>query len=488
MSPGSPESTHRIEHKAAKSGGVLLFRHGFAFIANFLGGIALNRIVGPEKMGLYFTTYTYFIIGRQIIDFSVSTYLIQQPDSPDQKKLSTCFWFQSALAIGLLTLAATAVFLGIPQWYVGTSASDFTLLLLAAAIGVLGYSFQSLSVAMLERKLIYTKVGLIEVSDPIVFNMLAVLLVYLGWGVKGLALALMVRGIVPAILSSMLSGFFPSFHTDWKWLKASLSKILPLVTSQLVNWFTILIPSAILVKTVGPSQFAFANTAYSLLGTMGFITGIVQRISLSSFSRLQAEPERLNRLAERMLGLLLLAYVPTYFGLGATASLWVPRLYGIDWTPTAGVLLWGTLPNLLVGLFSVFYSSCLAGGLNKLVLKQNLLAAVIFTGAMVLFAHGLGPKAWPAAHMLGVPCAFLYVQAHFKRFGALHLGVVVISLALGVGWMLGVHSFLIQGWWVPAFLLGVTFPAVWVPWMWKRNNLTSVLQKILSGKSEEVVD
>jgi O-antigen/teichoic acid export membrane protein len=480
--------TEGIEHKAAKSGGILLFRHGFAFIANFLGGIALYRIVGPEKMGLYFTTYTYFIIGRQIIDFTVSTYLIQQPENPDHRKLSTCFWFQSALALCLLAIAATAIFLGVPQWYVGASAGDFTLLLLAAAIGVLGYSFQSLSVAMLERKLVYTKVGLIEVSDPVVFNLLAVGLVYLGWDVKGLALALVVRGILPAFLSSLLSGFFPSFQTDWKWLKSSLGKILPLVTSQLVNWITLLIPSAILVKMAGSSQFAFANAAYTLLGSMGFITGIVQRISLASFARLQAEPERLNRLAERMLGLLLMVYVPVYFGLGATASLWVPRLYGKDWSPTAEVLLWGVLPNLLVGLFTIFNSSALAGGMNKLVLKQNLLAAIIFTIAMVSFAHRLGSITWPVAHLLNVPCALLYVRAHFKRFGALHLGVVAVSLVLGVGWMIGVHILLIKCWWISAILLGVAFPALWIPWMWKRNNLTSVIQKILSGKSEEAVD
>ncbi len=488
MPKESPDLTHRIEHKAAKSGGILLFRHGFAFIANFLGGIALNRIVGPEKMGLYFTTYTYFIIGRQIIDFTVSTYLIQQPESPDQRKLSTCFWFQSALALGLLTLAATAIFLGVPQWYVGASAGDFTILLLAAAVGVFGYSFQSLSVSMLERKLVYTKVGLIEVSDPVVFNLLAVGLVYMGWGVKGLALALVIRGIVPAVLSSLLSGFFPSFQTDWKWLKLSLGKILPLVSSQLVNWITILIPSAILVKMTGSSQFAFANMAYSLLGTMGFITGIVQRISLASFARLQGEPERLNRLAERMLGLLLMAYVPVYFGLGATASLWVPRLYGKDWSPTAEVLLWGVLPNLLVGLFTIFNSSALAGGLNKLVLKQNLLAAVIFASAMFSFAHSLGPITWPVAHLLNVPCALLYVRAHFKRFGPLHLGVMGAGLISGLGWMLGVHALLVREWWMPAILLGAAFPALWVPWMWKRNNLTSVLKQILSGKSEEATD
>jgi O-antigen/teichoic acid export membrane protein len=219
---------------------------------------------------------------------------------------------------------------------------------------------------------------------------------------------------------------------------------------------------------------------------MGFMTGIVQRISLASFARLQAEPERLNRLAERMLGLLLLAYIPVYFGLGATASIWVPRVYGTAWTPTAEVLLWGTLPNILVGLFSIFFSSCLAGGLNQLVLKQNLLAAVIFTGALFSFAHRLGPITWPVAHLLNVPCALLYVRAHFKRFGALHLGVIGLSLALGVGWMLGVRYFLTQTWWVPAVLLGVAFPAIWIPWMWKCNNLTSVIQKILSGKNEEV--
>jgi O-antigen/teichoic acid export membrane protein len=478
----------KIEHQAAQSGGILLFRHGLAFAANFLGGIFLNRWLGPEKMGLYFTVFTYFIIGRQVIDFSLSTFLIQSAEEPDRQKLSSCFWFQNLIALLILAVGFSMIFLGFPEWVVGPAAAkEFSLLLAGAALGLLVYSWQSLSVAVLERKMAYSKVGLVEVLDPLIFNLLAVGLVWKGFGIFSLALALAVRGILPALAAAWVSGFRPAWEVDLLWLRTSLRRVSPLIASQAVNWGTLLAPSILLVKEAGASEFAFANMAYSLLGSMGFLVGIFQRISFASFSRLQGEPDRLNRMAERLLNLLTMVYVPIFFGLGAWAPVWVPEVYGEAWRPMASVMVWAALPTILTGLFSVFYSSVLAGGLNRLVFFQNLANGVIFWVALALLTPVAGPLAWPLSHLAAVPCALIYVRAHIRKYGFFNWKTTVFNLGAGILWTAGSEWLLNHHFLGAALVWSVVFLGVWIPWMWTRNGITIILRKVLTGSREDAI-
>jgi O-antigen/teichoic acid export membrane protein len=206
---------------------------------------------------------------------------------------------------------------------------------------------------------------------------------------------------------------------------------------------------------------------YSLLGSFGFLVGVFQRVSFASFSRIKSEPDRLNRIAGKLLNFLEFFYVPLYFGLSAFASFWVPLVYGEKWSGMAELFLWWAVPMTLVALSTVFYASTLAGSRNRLVLYQNLLHASIFVGVLALLAPSLKALAWPIAHMAAVPAALLYVLSHRRHYGPLHLGRVFYGLVAGVVWMTSSHWLLLNDHPYAALAMALVFLGFWYFWLGK---------------------
>jgi O-antigen/teichoic acid export membrane protein len=230
---------------------------------------------------------------------------------------------------------------------------------------------------------------------------------------------------------------------------------------------------------VGAAPFALVNLAYSLLGSMGFLMGIFQRIAFASFSRMHDEAGRLNRIAERLLWILCLAYIPLDFGIGGFSSFWVPLVYGDKWRGMADLMPWCVVPTVLVVLASVFYSSALAGGANRLVFQQNGLNAVLYVGVMVALAKPLGVYAWPLAQLAAVPAAWLFVRFHFTHYGKVSIARVGWGFGAGILWMASTVMLLRADRPASAVALAVLFLALWLWRMGKGLRLEDLARKVL---------
>lgn len=475
--PGNKEET--IERKALRGGQALLVRHGAAFLFNFVGGVLLARKLGPEPMGIFYGVFAWFLIGRLIIDFGTSAHIIQRGEEPTAGLLTAIFRLQSGVFLLLALLAVGLFVTPFPEWYAKGRADDFRWILAGSVAGLSVWSFQSVSVAVLERHLAYGKVGLVEMVEPVLFNVAAVTLVWWRPNASSLALALALRGLAPALLALALSGIRPSYHREAGMARALLRSVRPLVGAQVFSWLVNLMPSVLLVPLVGAAPFALVNLAYSLLGSMGFLMGIFQRIAFSSFSRIHDESERLNRIATRLLGILCFVYVPLDLGLGAFAALWVPFVYGEKWNGMAPLLACCAVPTVLVVLASVFQASCLAGSANSLVFRENALNAGLYIGIMALLAKPLGPYAWPAGQLLAVPAAVMFVRYHFVRYGPVPLLKMGLGFLGGVAWLVWTLWALHRGWTVPALVGGGVFVAVWTGVMSRGLRLEELFQQVL---------
>ena len=103
----------------------------------------------------------------------------------------------------------------------------------------------------------------------------------------------------------------------------------------------------------------------------------------------------------------------------------------------ATVLLVGALPAALAGLLGIFYAAVLAAGMNRVVLGQNLLHAVLYWGVMAVLARPLGAVAVPIAHLVAIPAGILYVHAFRSRQALPPWGGLVTGL--------GAEAFLTAG-------------------------------------------
>lgn len=201
-------NAEEVKKSAIKGGRALVIRHLAGFAVNFSGTVYLARTLGPEALGLFFISFTLYMILRQLIDFGLNTYFISFNGEPDRAELNSAFLLQQAVGLGGMAIVMGYLAPASANWYL---KDTLWALMLCAGIGAYLNSFQSVPLAMLEQRMRYARVGLVEVVEILSFNAVAVFFVYIGWGVYGLAAGFVARGLFPALLAIKLSGIKPGF-------------------------------------------------------------------------------------------------------------------------------------------------------------------------------------------------------------------------------------------------------------------------------------
>lgn len=420
--------TSSVKGLAFKGGKVLFLRHLLGFAINFSGGIVLARFLGPEVLGLYFISYTLLVILRQLIDFGIGIHFIRLPSFPTQAEVKNAFAVQQW--IGLLGALVTVFAIGpfAAKWYGHT---ELVLLIGSAGVGAYFNSWQSISLSKLERDMDYKKVGVIEVAEPLVFNLASVILILSGMGILGLAVGNILRGFVPGLISLLMTGFRPAFFVNQRLSRTLAAETYPLLGSNLVLWVILLAPAVLVGTLAGTKALGMAQLAYAVLGHTMFIANIFQRVSLTSLAKFQDDMERFNRAVLQVLQLLFIVYIPFTMGIASLSPWLVPMIYGKDWVGMESVMLVAALPFTSAALLSVLLSALLSKGLTKMVLKQNIVHALIYWAVMGLLATRYGAVSVPLAHLAAMSAGYIFIKGYARHCGKIAYGM------LGAGFLGG---------------------------------------------------
>lgn len=448
-----------VKGLAFKGGKALFLRHVIGFIINFSGGIALARFLGPEVLGLYFISFTLFVILRQLIDFGICTHLIRLPVNPSQAEIKSAFTLQQA--IGLVSMALT-VFIIAPfgaRWY---GHSELLFLIGSAGIGAYFYSFHSIPLSKLEREMDYRKVGVIEVSEIIVFNLISVVGAVAGVGIWGLALGNVFRGFVPAFIAAVIAGFRPAFSLERQGISSVANAASPILGSNLVLWIIMLAPPVLVGTLAGTKALGIAQLAYSLLGNTMFIANIFQRVSLTSLSKFQGDPEKFNRAVMQILQLLFIIYIPLTMGVASLSPWWVQLIYGERWAEMDKVMLVAAIPFTSAALLSVLLSALLSKGLTKVVFKQNIVHAVIYWAVMGLIASSYGAISVPLSHLAAMSAGYMFIQAYSRHCGGIDYKPLFLGFSSGTAVMFISWFAAKGGYFAAPLILWPAFVAVFV--------------------------
>lgn len=428
----------KVKGLAFKGGKALFIRHLAGFLINFSGGIFLARSLGPEILGLYFISFTVFMILRQLIDFGVGIHLIRLPSMPDEGEIKGAFTLQQAIALAcaLVTLAAVSPFAA--YWY---GHKGLFPLIASAGIGAYFNSLQSIPLALLERKMEYRKVGFIEISEIAAFNLAAVAGAVAGAGVMGLALGNILRGAVPAFISAFMTGTWPSFSTDRAKVAGLVRTASPLVGANLVLWVIILAPPVLIGSLAGTKELGIAQMAYGLLGNTMFIATIFQRLSLTSLSKFQDDMERFNRLVQNALKLLFVIYIPFTMSIASLSPWWVPLIYGERWSGMSGVMIIASVPFTASALISILPAALLSKGHASTVLRYSAAHAMIYWAVMGLTASYLGAVSMPVSHMFAMLAGYMLIKVYSRSCGEidykpLALGFCGAAAVAAFSWLL----------------------------------------------------
>jgi PST family polysaccharide transporter len=284
-----------LAREAVRGGGLLGLRQVVAQGLNLAGYAILARLLGPVEIGvLGIAAFVVAFLGT-CGGAGLQASLIRLPDEPTPDEYRAVFTLQEVI----MTVVAVGAFVAAPSIAaLYGRPPDEAVLFRLVGVTLFVTSFQAVPAAMLERRLDFGTVAVVEVSQALAYNVVAVALVWIGWGTASFGWALLARAATGAVLASLVSPWSARLAWDWPRARAFLRIGLPLQGSLLVNQLRdsitpIFIGIAVGAATVGRVQWAQTLATGPLWASM-----VLSRVYLPTFARVQRDAPTLARFVE----------------------------------------------------------------------------------------------------------------------------------------------------------------------------------------------
>lgn len=433
--PEDPELETRAQiGRRAGAGAVVLASRGVATaIVALAGNIILARLLLPEDFGAVAVGMSVVLVARFVADAGIGANLIRRPEPLARIDLETLLGVQLLVTFGLAGVVAAVA------WPWGSTGQVTALMVASLPIMAL----QSPAVVVCERKLSYRPLALVEVSESVAQYGWAIATVAAGWGVWGLASAVVVRAVVgTAILFSLSEIRVLRPRLSWRRIRG----LLPFgVRYQLFG-------VALLARDQALNVGAAAIGGLAVLGLWTIARRFLQipfllftslwRVSFPAMSRLVNAGEPPGPIIERSVGLVAVATGLLLTPLIGAGPALIPAILGESWADAATVLPWAGLGLMIGGPVSVATAGFLwavgdaSTPLRAVVCHGAVWIAVTFTlmPAIGLTALGVG---WLAA---GVVDAVVLGRGAGRRAELRLIPALIVPLIVGVssaavGWI-----------------------------------------------------
>jgi O-antigen/teichoic acid export membrane protein len=361
-----------VRRRATAGVGVIVTR-GFTTIGLGLGAnVVLARLLLPRDFGLVALGTSVMIFTNALSSAGLGAGLIRRSAVPDREELETLLGLQlAATAIAVVVAAIAATPFGEKGWVVIAMVASLPL-----------SALKTPGVVLLERDLVYKRLMAIEILETIIYYAWALATVASGWGVWGLATAVVVRsaaGAAAIILRVPGGAVRPRLRGGH--------------ARDLVG-FGVRVQATALIHTVRDQAIVVGTTAIAGLSIVGLwslanrlllplfiVLSALWRVSYPAMSRLADAREDPGRLLERGLGPLSAGIGLLLVPLVASGPALVPTLFGARWTGATGVLPWAGAAIMVIAPISVAATGYLYSvGDTATILRLEILSAVLFCG------------------------------------------------------------------------------------------------------------
>lgn len=300
----------------------------------FLIGIVLARLLGPEPFGLVALASLVLGLGALFADVGLASVLIQRKEITDSD-IRFIFTVQTLLGL-ILTLVLEA---GV------TVITDF--FKRADAVPVLQWMFLlffiqgmgQTSAALLRRRLDFRRLQLAQiVSYTVGYVGLGLPLAFNGFGVWSLVIAQLSQ----ATMCTMLTYAMTKHPMSPLLTSASRSLLhvgLKLTATNLSNWALACMDSVLIGRVFGTTQLGLYNRAMSLVAMPTYhILSSVQSVLFSTSARMQEDTDRLRQTYLAVLGVIGFICLPIFFVVAAIPDTVIGGVYGAAWMAAVPIL------------------------------------------------------------------------------------------------------------------------------------------------------
>jgi O-antigen/teichoic acid export membrane protein len=290
-------STQQVARRAVLGAAALAVRQIVVQLFNLGGSIVLARQLSPREYGFFGIIQFLLSFLSSFGDVGLGASLIRQEKEPEERDYRAVFTFQQLLVLGVVLVVVIAAPWLVRHYHVPDSERY---VFHVAVLSLLLTSFQSIPALRLERKLSFDRLAIIDTTQSLSFNVVAIVLALKGFGVWSFVIALLMRSALGAVMIQWVSQWRIGWVFDWPRIRAHMAFGVPY---QAINFISlikdsitpVLVGSLAGLAAVGYISWSNTVAAYSVLALMVF-----QRVYLPAFARLQGDRKGLGEFVERV--------------------------------------------------------------------------------------------------------------------------------------------------------------------------------------------
>ncbi|MGB9706547.1 MAG: oligosaccharide flippase family protein [Microgenomates group bacterium] len=310
----SPEiNLAEIKQKAVKGVVTLTGRTFFLQFISFFGFFLLTVFLNQAEIGLFFAVSELVGILGYFSDIGLAAALIQKKEEPKLKEIRSTFTIQQSLVLFLVSLIFFLTPLVRDFYHI---SPEGIWLLRALVFGFFLASLKTIPSVLLERRLRFEFLVLVEITETLLFYLIAVFLAWRGFGVLSYAWAVLGRGVAGVILIYLISPWKIGLSFDFTSLKELLRFGIPYQGNSFLAVIKDRLMNVILWKIIGVEGVGILGWAQKWIqAPLRFFMDPVMRVSFPAYSRIQHDKKQLSLAIEKSLFFVCLLILPMLVGM-----------------------------------------------------------------------------------------------------------------------------------------------------------------------------
>ncbi len=378
---------------------------GIGFVVARLLGLArlaiLARLIAPDDFGLF--ALAMLLLGGVAIfsDFGFAAAIVQKKIL-DDSYLSTAWhllWVRGALLAGLVWLSA-------PWVAAFFSRPDLIGILHLAVFVPLLQGFESLSIPLLKRELLFRRVLVIDIGRELAQTVAAVSLAWwFGWEAMALVAGLIAAHIMGIGLSFAVHAFRPKLQFSMGAARELWGFGGHLLGAGVLIFAMTNLDNLAIGRMLGAEMLGYYTIAFTLAGYLtNQLSQLANQVMFPAYSGIQEETERMFRIMHQHAHLTVAVLTPVVLGAGLLPEAVVQLAVGVQWLPAIPAFAVLLLMGWLRGVASVFGPVLLARGRTRALHKMKWVEFAVF--AVMLYpaikVWGIVGAAWVLVVIYGI--------------------------------------------------------------------------------------
>ncbi|MEM9201120.1 MAG: lipopolysaccharide biosynthesis protein [Actinomycetota bacterium] len=386
--------TSEIKRRSVRGGMITVGAQLVAVLTQLISVSVLARLLLPEEFGIMAMVLAVAAFAQIFRDLGLSAATIQRAELTTNQ-LTSLFWIN----IGAGTFLTTVVALASPLVAYLYDRPEVTLVTLAMSPMFLLGSIGAQPAALLSRQMNFGRLGISNISGPIVNLVVAVAMAVNDFGYWSLVAGSLAGITVKSLTALWLSGLKVRKPEGSDGVRSLLQFGGSVTIFDIVNYFGRNFDNMIIGRVSGAEALGLYSRAYQLLMfPILNLRGPINSVAFPAMSRLQENAREYRRYYRGVISVLALLSMPLTAFLLVNSEPVIRTVLGPDWIDAAPLYSILALVAFIQPCSSTIGLVCLSLGLGRRLVMTGLVGTI---GSVIGFAIGVnwGPEgvAWAYA-------------------------------------------------------------------------------------------